>query len=71
MWPHKLLWVNFPASVLIGPEEQIRQVTNVILEQAGDREGFLMGITEDVPRAHLLRSLSIVLDVVNERGGRM
>jgi uroporphyrinogen-III decarboxylase len=68
MWPHKLLWVNFPASVLIGPEEQIRQVTNMILEQAGGREGFLMGITEDVPREHLLSSLSIVLDVLNEIG---
>ena len=70
MWPQKVLWVNFPASVLIGPEERIRQVTHEILEQSGDREGFLMGITEDVPRSHLLRSVSIVLDVLNEHGGR-
>ncbi len=67
-WPQKLLWVNFPASVLIGTEQRIRQVTNEILEQAGERTGFLMGITEDVPHSHLLRSLSIVLDVLNEHG---
>ncbi len=50
VWPEKLLWVNFPASVLVGSEKMIRQVTGEILEQAGDRRGFLMGITEDVPR---------------------
>jgi hypothetical protein len=71
-WPRKRLWVNFPASVLIGSEERIRQVTNGILEEAGDRRGFLMGITEDVPADHMVRSLSVVLDAVNERcgGGR-
>ncbi len=68
VWPGKLLWVNFPASVLVGPEERIRQVTCEIMKQAGDRGGFLMGITEDVPRDHLMRSLSIVLDVMNELG---
>jgi hypothetical protein len=68
-WQEKLLWMNFPASVLIGSESRIRQVTNEILDQAGDRQGFLMGITEDVPRDHVLRSLSIVLDVINEHGG--
>jgi len=66
-WPGKLLWVNFPASVLVGSEELIRQVTVEILDQAGDRKGFLMGITEDVPSAHVLRSLSIVLEVLNGR----
>jgi len=70
MWPQKLLWVNFPASVLVGSEKAIRQVTEEILEQAGDRKGFLMGITEDVPVGHLLRSLSIVLDVMNEHARR-
>jgi hypothetical protein len=65
-WPEKVLWVNFPASVLIGSEERIRQVATGILTQAGDRRGFLMGITEDVPADHLVRSLSVVLDVIAE-----
>jgi hypothetical protein len=69
MWPQKRLWVNFPASVLVGSETLIRDVTAGILEQAGDRRGFLMGITEDVPAAHLLRSVSIVLDVISEHAG--
>ncbi len=63
-WPGKLLWVNFPASVLVGQEDQIRRVTREILEQAGDRRGFLMGVTEDVPATHLVSSLSIVLDTL-------
>jgi len=64
-WPRKLLWVNFPASVLVGSEEHIRAVAAGILEEAGDRRGFLMGITEDVPADHLVRSLSVVLDTLN------
>jgi len=64
-WPRKLLWVNFPASVLVGSEEHIREVAAGILEEAGDRRGFLMGITEDVPADHLVRSLSVVLDTLN------
>jgi uroporphyrinogen-III decarboxylase len=66
--PNKVLWVNFPASVLVGPDERIRRVARDILQQAGDRRGFLMGVTEDVPRDHLVRSVSAVLDVINEHG---
>jgi hypothetical protein len=68
-WPQSLLWVNFPASILVGSDGRIREVAGEILDQAGDRRGFLMGITEDVPAGHLLRSLSVVLDVLNERAG--
>jgi len=65
-WPGKCLWVNFPSSVHLSPDEEIRKATREIIRQAGDRKGFLMGITEDVPLEHLPRSISAILDVLNE-----
>lgn len=65
LWPEKVLWVNFPSSLHLFADSVIRQATLEILEQAGDRRGFLMGITEDIPREHFYRSLSIILDTIS------
>ena len=63
-WPSKVLWLNFPSSVHLRDAETIRQVTRQLILEAGDRRGFLMGITEDVPWEVLPRSLSAILDVL-------
>jgi hypothetical protein len=63
-WPGKILWINFPSSVHLATDEVIRKVTQDILKQAGDRRGFLMGITEDIPPEHIERSLSVILDTL-------
>ena len=60
-WPGKGLWINFPSSVHLQADEAIRQTTRSILEQAGDRNGFLMGVTEDIPPEHVERSVSAIL----------
>jgi len=60
-WPKKRLWINFPSSVHIEREETVREATLEIVRQAGDRKGFLMGVTEDIPREHIERSVSVIL----------
>ncbi len=64
-WPGKRLWINFPSSVHLQSDEAIRQATRDILEQAGDRKGFLIGITEDIPPEHIERSVSAILEVLS------
>ncbi|NQU39709.1 MAG: hypothetical protein HQ523_07130 [Lentisphaerae bacterium] len=66
-WPGKVLWINFPSSVHLQSEEVLRSATLEILNQAGDRSAFLMGVTEDVPRVHMDRSPAIILDVLKEQ----
>ena len=66
-WPGKRLWINFPSSMHLAADDDIRQATEEIITQAGDRRGFLIGITEDIPTEHLLRSMSIILEVINSR----
>lgn len=63
-WPGKVLSLNFPSSVHLRPAEAVRQAARDIIEQAGDRRGFIIGITEDVPQEVLPRSLSAILDVI-------
>ena len=66
-WPGKVLSVNFPSSVHLRGEETIRRVAEQIINEAGDRRGFMLGITEDVPHDVVYRSLSAILDVVEAR----
>lgn len=65
-WPMKRLWLNFPSSVHLQSPGCIRAATREILEQAGDRRGVLLGVTEDVPVERMLPSFHAILDVVNE-----
>jgi hypothetical protein len=70
-WPRKRLWTNFPSSVHLQSEQTIHEATLEIIGQAGDRRGFLMGVTEDVPAAHLERSVSVILETLAECTGPM
>ena len=70
-WPQKRLWTNFPSGVHLQPEQTIREATLEIIAQAGDRRGFLMGVTEDVPAEHLERSVSVILETLAECTGPM
>jgi len=63
-WPGKVLSLNFPSSVHLRDAEAIRKVAAQIIEEAGDRRGFILGITEDVPPDALLRSAPAILDVI-------
>jgi hypothetical protein len=69
-WPGKRLWINFPSSVHLQSEETIREATVEIVHQAGDRKGFLMGVTEDVPEEHIERSVTVILDTLRECAGQ-
>ena len=48
-WPDKVLWINFPSSVHVRTDAAVEQVTLDLLEQVGRMDGFLIGITEDMP----------------------
>ncbi|MHB9024898.1 MAG: uroporphyrinogen decarboxylase family protein [Armatimonadota bacterium] len=63
-WPEKRLWANFPSSVHIQSDDEIRQATLEIVQQAGDRKGFLLGVTEDIPRQHIARSVTTILETL-------
>ena len=65
-WPGKTLWCNFPPSVHLQDAARIRKAAGEILRQAGDRKGFMLGITEDVPPDRSYESFSAILDVLQD-----
>ena len=47
--PDKVLWLNFPSSVHLEPNDVVEQKTVDLLDEAGSMDGILMGVTEDMP----------------------
>jgi hypothetical protein len=68
VWPSKTLWCNFPSSIHITDDHSIAATTRDLLSQAAPGERFLIGVTEDIPEAHMWRSLGVIGDVINQHG---
>jgi uroporphyrinogen-III decarboxylase len=67
-WPQKALWINFTSSVHVDSPEKIEAHTRQLLQEAGGKRGFAMGVTEDVPFEAMERSLAVISKVLRERG---
>ena len=65
-WPDKALWLNFTSSMHLEATEVIEAHTRQLIEQAGTRRGFAIGITEDIPMQHCVRSLRAISRVIAE-----
>jgi hypothetical protein len=67
-WPGKTLSINFPSSVHITSQANIREMTIDLLRQAAPGHGFVMGVTEDVPADVLVESFTTIATTLNEFG---
>lgn len=61
-WPDKVLWLNFPSSVHLRPDAEVKKVTIDLLNQAGGINGLIMGITEDIPPDRWQNSCKAIMD---------
>jgi hypothetical protein len=69
-WPDKALWINWPSSVHLADLETVERTTHDLIDQAGDRRGLIMGITEDVPKDRWQENMRIIGTVISERAGQ-
>ena len=67
-WPDKVIWINFPSSMHIASEEQLKAVTRDLLEQAAPGDRFLVGVTENIPSNAWRQSLRTITEIINEHG---
>jgi len=65
-WPDKALWLNYTSSMHVAGESEIRAHTRELVEQAGTKRGFAIGVTEDAPLEALERSLWVIAGVLAE-----
>lgn len=66
LWPDKALWLNYTSSMHLQPDDVIVEHTRQLIEQAGTKRGFAIGITEDVPLGHVARSLRAIGRAINQ-----
>jgi hypothetical protein len=64
-WPGKVLWINFPSSVHLRSEEEIERETVALIEAAEPGDGFLIGITEDLPEGREDGNYRAILDGID------
>ena len=67
-WHGKVISINFPSSVHLAEPEEIKAMTLQLLREAAPGNGFIVGVTENVPESVGTRSLAVILDAVNEYG---
>ena len=48
-WPNKVIWLNFPSSMHLQPDDVVEHKTVALLNELPSIDGILMGITEDMP----------------------
>jgi hypothetical protein len=61
-WPDKVLWLNYPSSMHLRSDAQVEAMACELIEQAGNPDGVIMGITEDIPEARWRASCRAIMD---------
>lgn len=65
-WPDKVLWINYPGSIFLEEPDEIRRFTVELLREGMDGGRFILGITENIPRAVYRRAMRALADGVAE-----
>jgi len=65
-WPGKVLWINWPSSWHLEPLDMVRSRTGKLIEDTYPGNGFIIGITEDVPEERMLQNYAAIMDGIEE-----
>lgn len=61
-WPDKVLWLNFPSSVHLRPDDEVERVTVELLSELDTVDGLIMGVTENMPADRWRNSCRSIMD---------
>ncbi len=65
IWPDKVLWINWQSGYQLKPPKEIQKITVDLIEDAKPLEGFIIGITEDIPKDRLHQNLTAIIDGID------
>jgi len=68
-WPDKTIWMNFPSSVHLRSDDEVREKTVDLLNEVSTIDGLIIGVTEDMPQDRWRDSCRAVMDGI-ERHAR-
>jgi hypothetical protein len=64
-WPGKVLWINYPSSVHLRSEKDVENVTVELLQAVDPADGFIIGITENLPEGRTDGNYRAILDGID------
>ncbi|HBN85162.1 MAG TPA: hypothetical protein DDZ89_15115 [Clostridiales bacterium] len=67
-WPDKVLWLNWPSAWHLEPMEKIKPLTKGLIDEAHPGDGFIIGITEDVPVDRIVPNMFEIMNGIEEAG---
>jgi len=67
-WPDKIIWTNYPSPVHLWPRDEIVEYTRQMLRDVAPGDGFIVGITENIPNAVWQTSVSAISHALAEAG---
>jgi hypothetical protein len=62
VWPNKVLWLNWPSAWHLNTVKQVREDTIRLIKEASPGNGFIIGITEDVPEERWQQNYLAIMD---------
>ncbi|MFA6101417.1 MAG: hypothetical protein WCV67_01120 [Victivallaceae bacterium] len=69
-WPDKVIWMNFPSSVHLKPDAEVKQKTLELLDELDSMDGIIMGITEDIPESRWRDSCRAIMDGLDDHAAK-
>jgi hypothetical protein len=70
-WPGKVLWIHWPSAWQMFPEPEVKARTIQLVEEAAPGNGFIIGITEDIPEDRWQGNLLAIMDGIEEFAGSL
>jgi hypothetical protein len=68
MWPGKVLWINWPSAWHLDSVSEVKRKTLAMLDEIAPADGFIIGITEDVPQDRWQENYIAIMDAIDEFG---
>ena len=65
-WPDKVLWLNWPSAWHLGTTKDVYNNTIRLIEEASPGNGFIIGITEDVPEELWQKNFVAIMDGIDD-----
>lgn len=65
-WPGKALWINWPSAWHLNGPGTVREKTRQLIAEAVPCDGFIIGITEDVPEERWRVNFAAIMDGIDD-----
>ncbi len=69
-WPGKALWINYPSAWHLRPPRGVYDGTVQLIREAAPGDGFIIGITEDVPEERWPGNFTAIMDAIDGEAAR-